>query len=304
MPSVSVVIPVRNGVRSIRDCIEGILHQTMPVGEIVVVDSGSTDGTREILEFYSDVRVIGIEPSEFNHGETRNLGARATTGDWIAFTVQDARPADATWLERLVEGVMDEEVVGVCGSQVVPHERDKNPAEWFRPTSGPRMTRVQFASAEEFDQRSPTAKLDACGWDNVTALYRRDVLFEIPFRPVNFGEDALWAKDAIRSGHALVYNPAARVYHYHDMTPDFAFERTLATLNLRFKLAGHVYDEPSLMLPLARAISALVREPTISWRERYYWARHFWRSRVAARAAVRQFRETVAAGAGSPDGAR
>lgn len=292
----SVVIPVRNGARSIGDCIEGILRQTIPVREIVVVDSGSTDGTREILDSYSAVRLIEIDPSEFNHGESRNLGVRATAGKWVAFTVQDARAADDIWLERLIDGVMDDEVVSVCGSQVVPHERDKNPAAWFRPTSEPRMKRVQFASAEEFDQLSPTAKLEVCGWDNVTALYRRDVLLEIPFRPVTFGEDALWAKDAIRSGHAVVYNPAARVYHYHDMTPDFAFDRTLATIRLRFGLAGYLYDEPSLMLPLARGIGALIREPAITWRERYYWARHIWRSKLAARAAVRTFREAVAEG--------
>lgn len=259
------------------------------------MDSGSIDGTREILDRYSEVRVIAIDPSGFNHGESRNLGARAATGDWVAFTVQDARPADEFWLERLVDGIMDDDVVAVCGSQVVPHERDKNPAEWFRPTSEPRMKRVQFASREEFDQRPPSEKLEVCGWDNVTALYRRDVLLEIPFRPVTFGEDALWAKDAIRSGHALVYNPAARVYHYHELTPDFAFERTLATVRLRFDFSGYVYEEPSLTVSLMRAIAALIREPRITWRERFQWTRRIWRGKLAARAAVRTFREDLSA---------
>ena len=295
MPSVSVVVPVRNGARSIRDCIDGILRQTIHVREIVIVDSGSTDGTPEMLGKYPEVRLISIPPSEFNHGESRNLGAREATGDWVAFTVQDARPADEFWLERLVDGIMDDDVVAVCGSQVVPHERDMNPAEWFRPTSEPRMKRVQFASGEDFDQRTPKEKLDACGWDDVTALYRRDVLLETPFRRVTFGEDALWAKDALSAGYALVYNPAARVYHYHQLTPDYAFERTLATVRLRFELSGYLYEEPSLAGPLMHSIVTLIREPRITWRERFHWIGRIWRGKLAARAAVRAFRQAVVA---------
>ena len=48
-PTVSVIIPVRNEAKRIRQCIEGILKQTVPVQEIIVIDSGSTDGTLEIL---------------------------------------------------------------------------------------------------------------------------------------------------------------------------------------------------------------------------------------------------------------
>ena len=49
-PNISVVIPVKNEAGKIRECIEGILSQSIPVLEIIVVDSGSTDGTIEILQ--------------------------------------------------------------------------------------------------------------------------------------------------------------------------------------------------------------------------------------------------------------
>jgi glycosyltransferase involved in cell wall biosynthesis len=47
--TISVVIPVRNEAEKIATCIDGILSQTVAVSEIIVVDSGSTDGTLEIL---------------------------------------------------------------------------------------------------------------------------------------------------------------------------------------------------------------------------------------------------------------
>ncbi|MBA3403194.1 MAG: glycosyltransferase [Gemmatimonadaceae bacterium] len=74
---ISVVIPVRNEALNIRSCIEGILGQTVAVDEIVVLDSGSTDGTLDILLDYLKVRILAINSEEFNHGETRNTGVRA-----------------------------------------------------------------------------------------------------------------------------------------------------------------------------------------------------------------------------------
>ena len=257
------------------------------------MDSGSTDGTLEILARYP-VRVIPILAADFNHGETRNVGARAATGDWVAFTVGDARAADERWLERLLEGITDDQVVGVCGSQIVPHERDKNPLDWFRPISEPRLKRVQFSAAEEFDRLSPLEKVRACSWDDVTALYRREVLMNIPFRRATFAEDALWANDALRGGHALVYNAAARVYHYHTATPDFSFRRAIATMYVRYNCFGYLHDEPDVARASLNAAGRLVREPDLTWRERLYWLRYLRRNQLAARAASRAFRRAVA----------
>ncbi|MEO7684325.1 MAG: glycosyltransferase, partial [Gemmatimonadaceae bacterium] len=186
--TVSVVMPVRNEAARIAACIEGVLAQTVHVSEIIVVDSGSTDGTLDILRRYPRVRVIEIDPADFNHGDSRNLGVQNATSDWVVFTVGDARPADTRWIARLLEGVTDDDIVGVCGAQIVPHERDANPVEWFRPVSEPTLRRFQFSSAEEFDRLSAAEKLAACGWDDVTALYRREVLLRIPFRRTTFAE--------------------------------------------------------------------------------------------------------------------
>ncbi|HET8592797.1 MAG TPA: glycosyltransferase, partial [Solirubrobacterales bacterium] len=73
---ISVVIPVRNGGEPMRRCLEAIRAQEVADEvEIVVVDSGSTDGTQELARSFG-ARVHEIEPHEFNHGATRNLGAR------------------------------------------------------------------------------------------------------------------------------------------------------------------------------------------------------------------------------------
>ena len=120
-PTVSVIIPVRNEAKRIRQCIEGILKQTVPVQEIIVIDSGSTDGTLDILADFPAVDVIEIDGSTFNHGLTRNLGVEHATGEFCQLTVGDAYAYNEFWLEEMLKGFADEEVMAVCGQQVVDH---------------------------------------------------------------------------------------------------------------------------------------------------------------------------------------
>jgi glycosyltransferase involved in cell wall biosynthesis len=80
--------------------------------EVIVIDSASTDGTWELVKSLA-VKPICIQPNEFNHGQTRNLGAHQAKGRFLVFLVQDAVPVNDTWLERLVTAA---EYPGVAGS--------------------------------------------------------------------------------------------------------------------------------------------------------------------------------------------
>lgn len=245
MPSIGVAIPVKNGWPEIRDCIEGLLAQTIRPNRIYVMDSGSTDGTREYLQGIPEVQVIPVEPIDFNHGETRNLGWQHAREDFVFYTVQDARPAEENLLAELMKGFdEDPSIMAVCGQQVTPHDPDKNPVEWFRPVSTPRATVYRCTSPAEFDALPPPEKKIRCSWDDVVALYRREALAQTPFRRVVFGEDMLWAKDALRKGYGIMYRPSARVYHYHLEDADFSFKRAFTTMYFRYRNFGFLPEKP------------------------------------------------------------
>lgn len=244
-PTVSVVMPVKNEALKIKACIEGILAQTVPVNEIIVVDSGSADGTLEILELFPQVQVFKIPSSEFNHGLTRNLGVSMATGEFVILTVGDAQPANEFWIEELLKGFLDENVVAVCGQQIVPHHKDKNPVDWFRPVSQPKLKRWQYSLAE-FEVLDPVMKKAVCSWDDVTAMYRRNILSKIPFQKTPYCEDAIWAREAVMNGHAIVYNPAARVYHYHNEDADFSFKRCFTTIFMQYRYFGLIPQKPQM----------------------------------------------------------
>ena len=96
-PRVSVLMPVYNGERYLREAVESILGQTFTDFEFIIVDDGSTDGTKAILGNYTDSRIVRLENST-NQGlvAALNMGLRAARGEYIAR--QDAD--DISALER------------------------------------------------------------------------------------------------------------------------------------------------------------------------------------------------------------
>jgi glycosyltransferase involved in cell wall biosynthesis len=90
---ISVVVPSFNAGRWVAASLDSILAQTVPPGEVVVVDDGSTDDTPQILAAYGD-RVRVVRAAHGGLAAARNLGLAVVTGDWIAFQDADdvARP--------------------------------------------------------------------------------------------------------------------------------------------------------------------------------------------------------------------
>src|SRR5689334_2140673 len=98
--------------------------------EVVVVDSGSTDGTPDVARRHG-ARVVEIPASEFHHGTTRNLGAREARGEWLVWTTHDAYPDSTQWLDRLTRPLRDGEadLAGCYGRQIAHH--DASPPEKY-----------------------------------------------------------------------------------------------------------------------------------------------------------------------------
>lgn len=295
-PGISVVIPVRNESRRLADCLNGILAQTVEVDEIIVIDSGSDDGTQEIATGFSKVKLVEIEPREFNHGETRNLGVSHASGEYVLFTVGDAWAVDEFWIERLMAGFVDDNVAGVCGSQVVAHLEDTNPVEWFRPQSEPSLKLFHFGSAEAFDAATPEEKREACSWDDVTAMYRMSALREVPFRKTVYGEDVFWAIDVLRSGRALAYQPGARVYHFHLNNYETTLKRTVSVGYLRYKVFGLKPAETPVFSASLRVALNLLKHGNLNVSRKLYWFRYNYSAIKAISKAIDMLNSSIESG--------
>jgi GT2 family glycosyltransferase len=221
---ISVIIPVKDGGSDLRRCLEGIARQaTEDEVEIVVVDSGSVDGSAELARA-AGARVIEVESAGFLHGATRNLAAREARGDVLVFTTQDAYPVDEHWLERLSTPLRAEgDVAGVYGRQI-PHDDASPPERFFLDfLYGPRP-RLQRATDES------QLSLHTTLFSNVNSAIRRSLWERFPFADdLFFAEDQDWSRRVLVAGHAIRYEPEAAVRHSHAYTLSSAFKRFFDT---------------------------------------------------------------------------
>ena len=217
---ISVVIPVKNGGGDLVRCLDGIARQQIDEEvEVVVVDSGSSDGSPEIARDAGAV-VREIPAAEFGHGRTRNLGAKIARGDVLVFTSQDAVAADDRWLATLVGAARSApDVAGAYGRQM-PHPDARPPERFFLSFLYGSVPRVQRLGTGQ------DLTFEATLFSNVNAAIPRSVFERFPFRDdLTMSEDQEWSRRVLHAGNALVYEPLAAVNHSHAYTVRSAFRR-------------------------------------------------------------------------------
>lgn len=191
--------------------------------DFLAVDSGSTDGTLAVLERWSarfpvPLRVRSIHQSEFDHGDTRNLLAAWSTGDLLVFLTQDAIPAGADWLARLLSAFDDPEV-GAAYCRNAPRP-DARPATAVLSAEDPgyawESRTVRLPPAAVYERLSAHDKRLLYNFNDVASAVRRVLWERHPFPRAPFGEDVLMARALLEAGHTIRYVHDAPVEHSHD----------------------------------------------------------------------------------------
>lgn len=170
--------------------------------EVICVDSGSKDGTLDVIRKYP-CRLFQIEPSEFGHGKTRNYGASKGNGTYIIFITQDALPATDTWLQNFIDAMkMDPEIVGGFGIHY-PYPDcnllDKRDLDGHFKGFGETNTIFHLDDPERYEREEGYRHYLAFFSDNNSCI-RRDIFEKYPYEDVNFAEDQIWARKMIELG--------------------------------------------------------------------------------------------------------
>ena len=258
-PLVSIVIPTRNGGATLPTLFDSVSRQRVSFPyEIVVVDSGSTDGSLDLIRRRAN-RLIEIAADRFDHGLTRNLGVEQARGELVVLLVQDAVPADDRWLHELTGPLLSRANVAGAFARQRPrsdasaitryyHER------WVAAAEAERV--VAVAGSGEFDALQPMARFLKCAFDNVCSCIRRSIWKRHPFRSTPIAEDLEWAREVLLAGHRLVYAPKAVVVHSHDRPARYEFARTYL-LHRRLYELFELRTIPTLP-SLARAVTTSI----------------------------------------------
>jgi rhamnosyltransferase len=189
--------------------------------ELLVIDSGSTDRTLEIIAGHPGLVLHQIPNEEFGHGKTRDLAVRISHGRHIAFLTQDAIPMTEHWLTELLAPFdIDDRIAIVTGRQY-PRKRafplQKYDIIAMFSHQGQLSATTIYGNA--LGSQTP-AEISVANFNSdVNAAVRRDLaLGVLPFRDVAYSEDQIMAHDATALRMWRAYAGRAVVEHSNDLT--------------------------------------------------------------------------------------
>ena len=197
-PSASVVVCTYNGAATLGECLDGLTALEYPDYEVIVVDDGSTDDSREIAARYP-VSVITTENRGLSHA--RNVGLGAARGELVAYIDDDAHP-DPHWLLQAAAALGRGDFAGVGGPNIPPGDESTVARCVAAAPGGPMHVLVSDDVAEH---------IPGCNM-----VFRRDALlrvggFDPRFRIAGDDVDLCWRLQS--SGDALGFAPGAVVWH-------------------------------------------------------------------------------------------
>jgi CMP-N-acetylneuraminic acid synthetase len=226
MPKVSIVIRTKNEERWIGACLTSVFGQDFKDFEVIVVDNESQDKTVEKAKQFN-VKVINYS-GEFRPGKAINEGIRNSSGKYIVCLSGHCVPVNNQWLTSLVEDIKSPEAAGVYGRQ------------------------EPFSFSSAFDKRDLmiTFGLDKkiqtkdSFFHNANSIIKKSVWEEIPFNEeVTHIEDRVWAREVLKRGYKIIYEPKASVYHYHGIHQNGDSKRCQEIVEILEKLDENIRNQ-------------------------------------------------------------
>jgi len=218
-PKVSIIIPVHNNLAYTRQCLEALIQNTPDeLYEVIIVDNGSTDGTKDFLKsLRGDVEII-TNQTNLGFAKACNQGAKAARGDYLVFLNNDTIPQKG-WLSELVKLAERDEKIAVIGSKLIY----------------PGTNRIQHAGIEIMKDGIPDHLFRGVDADDprvnqlkevqmVTGacmLVRRELFLKLGMFDegyLNGVEDVDFCLRAREEGYRVMYCPTSVLYHYEGVS--------------------------------------------------------------------------------------
>ncbi len=249
-PRVSVIVRTKNCENIIGESLAALFSQHYKDFELIVVDSGSTDSTLEIVGEYP-CTLIHMPPDEYISGKALNLGASHARGKLLIFQNSDTVPLTPDALGLLVAALDDPEVQAAYARQVA------RPDAWS-------WVRLELESAFPAGDVTPP-------WITFEApfsIMRKTAWEEHPFfEDAMYSEDTEWGHWARRNGMRIEYVKDARAMHSHNHNLRQVYSRLFCEGEA---LALFLGDKNNILAECGRAFTAILKEWAYAMRQREF----------------------------------
>jgi rhamnosyltransferase len=209
-PLVSIILRSFNEAWALRETLPALQAQEFKNWELIVIDSGSTDGSPELIRAAQPAQFVQITPQEYNPSRVMNRGLRLAKSQFGIFLNADATPQGANWLRPLVTALQNPRVAACFGRQI------------------PRPD-CQAVFANDYD-RCFGPQRESANWDHffsmVSSGLRKDVWAKRGFREdLQYAEDDEYTRWCKAQGYAVAYVPESVAMHSHNYTPEQSYKR-------------------------------------------------------------------------------
>ncbi len=237
----SVIVPTKNAGMDLQCLLEKIQNQKgLQEIEIIIIDSGSDDNTVQIAKRYTS-NIYSIDPSDFNHGATRNLGAEKASGEFLIFMSQDAIPiSDSCIVDVISKMQHDERIAAATVKQVPRSDADLFACWqlWFY--NNKLLNYVQdsmvFFKHKQFKNLLPFEKRRYTQVDNVFSCFRKSIFNGFKFRTIQYAEDLDLGMRLIEEGFKILFLNSVGVIHSHNRAPAYFLKRGYTDTRTLLKL--------------------------------------------------------------------
>lgn len=210
-PVASVIVRCYNEREHIGKLLHGLFEQEQVDFEVILVDSGSTDGTLEVARQYPIEDIVYIDPEEFSFGRALNYGCEAASGEVCVFASAHVYPKRTDWLKKLLEKFEEDENLALVYGKQRGNDVTRFPEK--------RIFKRWFPDHDIDQQESPFC-------NNANCAIRREVWEDFKYDDQLTGlEDLDWAKRVQQAGYDISYASEATIIHVHDETPREIYNR-------------------------------------------------------------------------------
>ncbi len=210
-PLVSIIVRSFNEAWALRETLPALQAQDYRNWELIVIDSGSTDGSVELIQKANPRFFIQIKPQEYNPSRVMNLGMKLADSEFGIFLNADATPQGSDWLRPLVKALQDPRTAAVFGKQI------------------PRPD-CQAVFAHDYE-RCFGANRESARWEHFFSMassgLRKDIWSQRGFlEKMQYSEDDEYTRWCADQGYRIVYAPESVAMHSHNYTPQQAYKRS------------------------------------------------------------------------------